>query len=106
MELISLQKEEMSLANQILKEIDEVEEQRREEQYNNVLEAYRKHFKDNGSTLFYYSSILYDEVRQRLDREGFKVRTVTYNGYGYVSYLITRKEDFAVNKEVVRPPLE
>ena len=89
----------MSLANELLKEIDEVEEQRREEQYNKVLSEYRKNFREKGSVLFYCGYIIYDEVRQRLEREGFKVQTVTYNSYGYVCYLITKKEDFSISEE-------
>ena len=84
---------EMSLAEEVLKELDEMEQKRRDEQHDRILEAFRERFKDNGSTLLHYTSVIYDEVRQQLEKEGFSVRTVTYNSYGTVSYLITKKED-------------
>ena len=58
------------------------------------LQAFRKNIKEgNGLALFYYI-ILYDDVREQLESEGFRVRTVTSNSGGRAAYLITKKEDF------------
>ena len=88
----------MSLAEEILKEYDELEAERRESQYKNVLTAFRDNLKKGSGTTLLYYSIIYDDVRERLEKEGFSVRTVTSGSYGnQAAYLISKKEE---SKEV------
>lgn len=91
--------EAMSLAQQVLKEFDEVENKRREDQYKDVLMAFKKNFKEGNGLSLIYHKILFDDVRQRLEGDGFSVKTITFNSYGTAAYLISKKEDFVAEFE-------
>ena len=85
--------QEVSFAKQVLKELDEMEARNRDTQYDSVLKAFRQNFKSNGNPTLYYHAILYDEVRQRLEKDGFKVITATQDAQGRVRYEISKKEN-------------
>ncbi len=85
--------EEVSLAKEVLKELEEMEQENRNTQHVKIIKSFGEYFKNNGSSLMYYHDIIYDEVRQKLETEGFSVKTVTYDKYGRTAYLITKKED-------------
>lgn len=76
-----------------------MEKKRRDNQYKEVLQEFRRNAKEGtGFALFYYQ-ILYDDVRQRLEKNGFKVKTITCGSGGKPAYYITRKEDFVLEDD-------
>lgn len=102
---MTISEEKMSLAKEILKELDNMESLRRENQYKDVLQSFRKNIKEgNGLTLFYYA-ILYDEVREQLEREGFRVRVITSNSRGTPAYVVSKREDFVINDDTIEKNL-
>lgn len=86
------------LANVVIKEFDEMEKKRREEQYKDVLQSFKRNTKEGTGFALWYHSILYDDVRERLEKDGFKVKIVTYNSSGNPSYYITRNSDYVVEE--------
>ena len=85
--------ESSSLSNEVLKELYKVENERRENQYNDVLQSFKRNIKDGTGLQLFYNAIIYDDIRERLEKEGFNVKTVTANSAGRVAYLITAKEE-------------
>jgi len=97
---MSVEEGKLSLSKEVIKEFDEMEKKRRDNQFREVLQDFRKNVKEgNGFALFYYG-ILYDEVRQRLEKEGFNVSVITVSSGGKPAYYITRKNDCAVEEYI------
>jgi len=95
---MSLEVTKMPLVKEVIKEFDEMEEKRREDQYKEVLERFRRNAKDGTGFALQYYNILYDEVRQRLQKEGFNVDVITSNSSGNTAYFITRNKDHVIEE--------
>ena len=78
-----------------------MEEKRRERQYNKVLSSFRDNIKQgNGHTLVFHA-IMYDEVRTRLENDGFSVVVKKTSSGDNLAYYITYKgkESLSINYE-------
>jgi len=93
-------KPKLSLANTVIKEFDEMEEKRRQAQYEAVLNDFRRNAKEGNGYMLYYYAILYDEVRERLEQTGFNVEILTCNASGKAAYHISRRKDFIIDENL------
>lgn len=92
--------ENMTLAEIVIKESREMEEKRREEQFKKILNAFRQSIKNgNGYGLAWYQ-IMYDEVRTRLEKEGFLVKVMTASSEGNAAYYITFNENSDIENNI------
>lgn len=88
----------MPLENIVIKEFEEMESKRRDNQYREVLQSFRRNTKEGSGFAIFYYKILYDDVRERLEKSGFKVKIITASSDGSPAYYITVKPDFVVEK--------
>lgn len=96
--IMSVEEEKMTLAKEVIKEFDEMEKKRRDNQYNDVLNSFRRNIKDGTGFALFYHAVLYDDVRQRLEKDGFNVSVITSSSSGRAAYYITRNNDYALEK--------
>lgn len=95
---MAFEESKIPLVKLVIKEFDEMESKRRDEQFSNVLQSFRQNIKEGtGYALFYYN-ILYDDVRERLEKEGFNVRVITSSANGKTAYYITRNKGTILEK--------
>ena len=93
--------EKMPLAKEVIKEFDEMEKKRRDDQYNGVLEAFRRNVKEGTGYGLLYNTILYDDVRQRLEKDGFNVSVITSSCVGRAAYYITRNSEYVLEENII-----
>ena len=96
---MTVEEGKMSLANTIIKEFDEMENKRREDQYKGVLQDFKRNAKEGNGFALFYHTIRYDDVRERLQRDGFNVEVITANSSGRAAYYITRNSKFCLEED-------
>ena len=97
---MQVSEEKLSLAKEILKEYDDMEASRREKQYETILKMFRNNLKTGNGTSLFYSNVIHDDVRKRLEKDGFKVETKTISSTGSVAYEISKKEGYPSGNEI------
>ena len=83
---------EFCLAQEYYNQIDEREKLRIEEQFNSITSAIKLNIDENVME-FTYETPIFDEVREKLSKEGFNVEVKLLHN-GSVWYLITIKDEF------------
>lgn len=92
---MSVEEVKTSLAKTVMKEFCEMESKRREDQYKDVLQNFKKNTREGNGYSIFWHTILYDDVRERLQKDGFNVEVITSNSGGRAAYHIS------INKELM-----
>lgn len=80
------------LAREVFREYLEKEEFRRSNQLMEIIDMFKASLKENKPELV-YKSVIYDEVKEILLKDGFEIKTVTMQN-GKPGYLITVKKEY------------